>query len=937
MSGSEAINGECHMTELPTGTVTFLFTDIEGSTRLLRQLGDKYADVLSEHRRILRAVVQDNGGREVDTQGDAFFIAFPRAADALLAAIAAQRAIATYRWPEDIALRVRMALHTGEPLSADTGYVGMDVHRAARICAAGHGGQILLSQTTRNLISGDPGDVQFRDLGEHRLKDVADAQHLFQVVAADLPAEFPQLKSLSNLSHNLPVQLTSFIGREFEVAEVGRLLTTTPLLTLVGFGGVGKTRLAVQVAAEVLDQYRDGVWLVELAALADPGFVPKMVASTLGVPEQAGRPLPEMLAESLSGKTLLLVLDNCEHLLSACVDLADALLKRCPWLRILATSREALGIAGELTYPVPPLCVLAPDGLLTPDIAMECESVRLFVERAVLSKPGFRLTSYNAAAVAQIASRLDGIPLAIELAAARVKVLDVEQIARRLDDRFHLLTGGGRNALPRQKTLQGAMDWSYDLLGEAERTVLRRLSAFPGGCVLEAAEAVCSGNGVEITEVLDLLTQLVDKSVVIVEAKMGEARYRLLETVRQYGRDRLREAGEDTETAARHRDWFLALAEPAEEGLRGPAQQSWLKRLDAEHDNLRAALEWSKTVDGGAEGGLRIATALTYFWHLRGHIKEARKWLAALLSTATGAPASLRARALCAAGIIAWRLSEYGEASRWLEESLTLCAETQDTRTSGMALHFLAHVAKSTGDFDQAARRFEESLDQFNRLQDQWGRALSLSCLGSVVSRQGDYGRAKALLDESLALFTKVGDRLQAADALFSLAKIAEALGEYERAMQLAQESLEIGRTMGNRITIAAGLAAMGLAALRQGAVERAVALLRESLRLRTELADREGIASCLALLGAAALEQGQPSHAAWLIAAADTLRATIGAAIRPAGYDRDRLMSTLRNRLGEAEFELASAEGRAMSLDQAIQFALSPADQVVPDKAAHR
>ena len=557
------------MAILPTGTVTFLFTDIEGSTRLLQHLGDKYAGVLGEHRRILRTAVEENGGREVDTQGDAFFVAFSRAKDALLAAVTAQRAMAAHRWPEDIALRVRMALHTGEPVSAGTGYVGMDVHRGARICAAGHGGQILLSQTTRDLIAGDLSDgVTLRDMGEHRLKDLSEAERVFQVVAPDLPTEFPSLKSLSNLSHNLPVQLTSFIGREYEVAEVGRLLATTRLLTLMGMGGVGKTRLAVQVAAEVVEQYKDGVRLVELAALADPALVPQMLASVLGLPERPGHPPRETLVQYMSGKTLLLVLDNCEHVLSACVDLADALLKRCPALRILATSREGLGIAGELTYPVPPLCVLDTGGPLPPDIVMGCEAVRLFVERAAFSKPGFRVTKDNAAAVAQIVSRLDGIPLAIELAAARVKVLDVEQIVRRLDDRFSLLTGGGRTAVPRQKTLRGAMDWSYDLLGEEERTVLRRLSTFAGGCTLEAAEAVCSGDGVETTEILDLLTQLVDKSLVIVETKNGEARYRLLETVRQYGRDKLREAGEEAGTTTRHREWLLTLASGAEEAHR---------------------------------------------------------------------------------------------------------------------------------------------------------------------------------------------------------------------------------------------------------------------------------------------------------------------------------------------------------------------------------
>jgi len=574
------------MPDLPTGTVTFLFTDIEGSTALLQYLGDRrYADVLGEQRRLLRAAFQAGGGHEVDTQGDAFFVAFRRGQDAVATAAAAQRAITTHPWPDSAPVRVRMGLHTGEPTLVAGGYVGLDVHRAARIGSAGWGGQILLSQATHDAVTDNlPPGVSLRDLGEHRFKDLQRREQIFQLLHPDLPADFPPLRSLDALPNNLPRQLTSFIGREREMAEVKRLLTTTRLLTLTGSGGCGKTRLALQVAADLVEEFANGVWLVELAALTDPALVPQAVASALGVREEPGRPLLATLSDYLKAKRLLLLLDNCEHLVAACAYLAEALLRACPHLRILATSREALNIAGETVWRVPSLSL--PDLLHLPSVEhlTQYEAVRLFIERALISRPDFVLTSQGAPSVAQVCHRLDGIPLAIELAAARVKVLSVEQIAARLDNRFRLLTSGSRTALPRQKTLRAAIDWSYDLLSETERMVLRRLSVFAGGWTLEAAEAICVGEGIEWHEVLDPLMQLVDKSLVMMEEQGGTVRYRLLETVRQYGRDKLPASGEADVVRGRHRDWYLALAERAEPELLGSNQAVWLERLETEHD-----------------------------------------------------------------------------------------------------------------------------------------------------------------------------------------------------------------------------------------------------------------------------------------------------------------------------------------------------------------
>src|SRR6516165_5771114 len=643
----------CHpeggpMADLPSGTVTFLFTDIEGSTNLLRQLGDRYADALSDYRRLLRDAFRAWGGHEVDTQGDAFFVAFPRASDALAASIVAQRATAAHAWPDGAKLRVRMGLHTGEPLSADTGYVGMDVNRAARVCAAAHGGQILVSEATRILVEEDlPEGVSLRDLGEHRLKDLARPQRLFDVIVADLSVDFPPVKSLNVLPNNLPTQLTSFIGRDREIAEIKALLAQDRLLTLTGPGGAGKTRLALQVAADVLEGFKDGVWLVELAPLSNPDLVAQAIASAVNVREQPGRPILSTLTDDLQRKHLLVVLDNCEHVVDACARLANTMLRACPNLRILATSREALGIAGETSWRVPSLSLPDPERLPTLESLSAYEAVRLFIDRAVAALPTFTVTHENAPWIAQVCHRLDGIPLAVELAAVRVKSLSVQQIASRLDDRFRLLTGGSRVGLPHHQTLRAAMDWSYDMLSEPERGGLRHVAVFASGFALEAAEAVSEGDGVDASEVLDLVVRLVDKSLVVAEEQGGKVRYRLLETVRQYGRERLQESAETEAVKRRHRDWYLEFAERVGLNLFGAEQAVWFDRLQVEQGNLRAALTWS-IENEAIEAASRLVAVLWRFWAVRGYFEEGSGWLQAVLEAAkrsSDAPPAFRAKA----------------------------------------------------------------------------------------------------------------------------------------------------------------------------------------------------------------------------------------------------------------------------------------------------
>jgi predicted ATPase/class 3 adenylate cyclase len=901
------------------GTVTFLFTDIEGSTRLWEERPAQMREALDRHDAILSRTIARHGGRLFKTMGDAFFAAFPAAPEALAAALEAQRALGEATEPGSrgagepggkgarepggkgarepgsevarepggkgagehprLPLRVRMALHTGAAQERGGDYFGPTLSRVARLLDAGHGGQILVSLAACNQIRQDvPPGVELRDLGTYRLKDLQRAEPVFQVAHPDLRASFPPLRSLETERHNLPVQLSSFIGREREIADVKRLLGATRLITLTGPGGCGKTRLALQVAADLLDEYPGGAWFVELATLSNPALVLEAVAAALGVTEAGAAAGPRRLREALIDRgrdqKILLLLDNCEHLIDACARVAEDLLRAMPQMRALATSREALGIGGETVWNLPPLSL--------PD-----EAVPLFAERARAALPGFAVTERNVAAVSAICRQLDGLPLAIELAAARVKAVPVEQIAARLAStlgaRFQLLGSGGRTAEPRQQTLRAAIDWSYDLLSEPERALLPRLAVFAGGWSLEAAESVCAD---ETIQVLGLLFQLVEKSLVVYEeaAAEGQARYRFLETVRQYAQEKLDESAHGELVRATHCGYFLGLAEAAEPELQGPRQAGWLRRLEVEHDNLRAALEWSVATEGGSDVALRLTLALWRFWYVRGHLSEGRQWLERALGSGSRADDDLGARALNGAGVLAWAQGDY-----------------------------------------QAAQRFhEQSLAIRSRLGDRPGIATSLNNLGLLARSQEDYVSARSYFEQGLAIYRELRDRARTAMVLTNLGVVMQDRADFDAARPLFEESLAIQREIGDESSIASALHNLGELLQRQGDSAAAHRLLAESLAIEQELGDRRGIALSLTSLAILAKERGEYGRAAHLYAAALAALEAVGAPLSPS--DRaihESHIAAIRAALGDAGFEVAWDQGAAMTLGQAAEVAV--------------
>jgi predicted ATPase/class 3 adenylate cyclase len=864
----------------PSHITTFLFTDIEGSTRLWESEPERMRPAMARHDALARQSVEEHGGVVVKMTGDGVHAAFDDALDAVRATVALQRSLAEIEPRHGVAIRVRCGLHAGAFERRDNDFFGAAVNRAARIMGAAHGGQVLLSRAVAELVAARLSDgLALRDLGAARLRDVPDTERLFQVLHPALRADFPALRGLEATPHNLPHALTSFIGRERELSEVRARLATARLLTLTGMGGLGKSRLALEAAARLLDDYPDGVWLVELAALRDPQGVAQALASVLGVKPEPGRPVSEALELHVRERRLLVLLDNCEHVLGACAELALRLLRAAPHVKILASSREPLRVTGEALVAVPALAV--PSVLAAGErLAIEAyEAVRLFIERATAAQPAFALTAANAGAVAAICHRVDGIPLALELAAARVRSLTVHQIAERLKDRLRLLVGGDPTALPRQQTLRGLIDWSHDLLEPGERTLFRRLAVFAGGCTPEAAEAVAAGGTLAAADVADRLARLAEKSLVSADPHTG--RYRLLETVREYAQQKLDESGEGPDCRLRHLRYYVGIAEVAKQGLAGSGQAAWLALLDVERENILAAHEAAEAAAGGTALGLALANALKRYWINAGLLETGYRVTCEALARQSATERDfVRMRGLFDAGQLGFFMGRYADARQRLEESLSIARALADPARIAMVLAPLGLAALGQGELSVARRAFEESIALARDLGDRRQLGTAQSALGHVRRMEGDHGAAHRLYAEVVALGRAEGDLEMVAIGLLNLAIVAVERGRLDDARgPLAEAEAIAATTLSQRVG--------------QGVLEVAC-----------------GMASAA----------GEWERAARLLGAADAQAARAGLHRDPAddAFLAPRIDAALGG-LGGAAFNRAHEQGRAGSLAQSL------------------
>ncbi len=860
--------------------VTFLFTDIEGSTRLWETEPERMRLAMARHDALVRTAVQRHGGTVVKMTGDGVHATFSRCLDALRAALDIQLELTQAPTSEATTLAVRCGLHTGADEQRDHDYYGPAVNRAARIMSAAHGGQVLLSQAVRDQVADVlPPDAALLGLGVVRLRDLSSLEPLYQLVHPQLRAQFPPLRSLASTPNNLPQQLNSFIGRERELAQTRERLHSARLLTLLGMGGLGKSRLSLQLAAEVLDEFPDGVWFVELAGLLDAAAVPQALATVLGVKEEAGRPVIEAVYHYVRDKRLLVVLDNCEHVLHACAELAKQLLQAGPAVKVLASSRDVLRIAGEVVYQVPALTAPNPNKKLSLEALAAHEAVRLLVDRVAAVCPGFALTEHNAAAVTDICHRLDGIALAIELAAARARALSVENIAARLSDRFKLLTSGDRTVLPRQRTLRALIDWSHDLLTEPERAVFRRLAVFAGGWTLEAAEAVCVGTDIESADVLDLQTQLVEKSLVVMQA--DGARYRMLDTVRAYAREQLSGRADEERTAQRqHLDFFLTLAEAACPTLGGAQQGAWPQRLDAESENLLAAHAWAEH-ERDAELGLRLVFSLRPYWIGRGQLSVGQRACVELIARpGLQARNLLRCRALAGAGQMCFFTGHDGQARTYLAEALAIARERDDSA-------WIARILQPLG----------------------------MACLG-----EGDLACARTHLQEAVALALELGDARELLAALNALAMLHRLEHQYATSETLYHEALALARAQNDQESVAIVLLNLCMVQLHQGAHEQAPRMLLEVIDLAMASGSHPVGRSALEVCAGLAAAQERWPEAARLYGAAQAQMQLTGLRRDPADEAfLAPLIERARCALGDEAFEVEAAQGAALSFDAAL------------------
>ncbi|MFP5343016.1 MAG: ATP-binding protein [Candidatus Limnocylindria bacterium] len=903
----------------PSGTVTCLFTDIEGSTRLELDIGTgPYRTIRERHRELLRAAFSSHFGHEQGTEGDSFFVIFPRATDAVAAAVAGQRALAAEPWPDGIAVRVRMGLHTGDVERVGDDVIGHAINRAARISAAAHGGQVLVSRATRALVEDVlPAGVTWRDLGEHRLKDLREPERLSQLVIEGLDDRFPPPRTLDARPNNLPTQLTSFIGREREVAEVGALLDGARLVSLIGPGGTGKTRLSLQVAADVAERFPDGVWFVALDAVRDPALVVATVARTMGLAEIGARSALDVVADAVGAGAVLLVLDNVEQVVDAGPDIAE-LLRRCPNLRVLVTTRIALRVSGEQQYPVPGLPAppdpsrlsamdrqnLAPE-LREADPATigSFEAVRLFVTRAAAIRPGFAVTAANAAAVSAIAARLHGMPLAIELAAARIKLLSPDQILGRLDHHLAVLSAGSRDLPERQQTLRGAIAWSYELLDDGAKLLLDRLSTFRGGFTLELAETVCGPASDIGGDIVERIGELVDQSLIRHDRDTAddgdpdvEPRCAMLETIREYAAEMLEARGETDALARRHATAVLAIAEAAVPHLRGPEQRRWLDRLEREHDNIRAAIEWA-TDRPVPDLAVRLGVASWRFWQQRGYLKEARARLERMAEQGWDLEPLDRAHfAEALGGVVYWQ-SDHAAAVRWYDEALAIHERLGDRAEIANALYNRAY-------------------------------ADMVALMDRTASRK-DLEHGRELMERGLALYRELGDTGGEGNLLWGLGSFEFFTGAPAAAEGWYRRSLDLHRAAGDHTMEAWSLHMLALAQAGQRHWAEAGTNARHALRHFRDAGDIAGVTLVLDDLALVAVADGDEERAGRLWGAARRLQSATGAAVGDyIDTNKDLLgVATPPDVIEPARLEQFAAEGSAMGLDELVDYALAGDD----------
>jgi predicted ATPase/class 3 adenylate cyclase/tetratricopeptide (TPR) repeat protein len=907
-------------------TLTFLFTDIEGSTALLGRLGeDVYARVLAGHHALIRSALAAHDGSEMGTEGDAFFAVFSSPRACVAAVLQMQRAFQGRVWPGREQVRVRMGIHCGEAARTETGLVGLEVHRAARVAAVAYGGQVLVSEAAAVLVrDGLPPGAALANVGVHRLKDLGRPEQIFQLHAAGLQAGFPPLRSLGNpaLPNNLPAQLSAFVGRDREVAEVRALVQSARLVTLTGAGGAGKTRLGLQVAAELLDGSGDGVWLAELATVTDEDAVPAAVCDALRLAVDPGRPALEALLDALALQDVLIVVDNCEHLIDGCAKTAEAIVRRCPRVHLLATSREPLGVGGESIYRVPSLSLPGP-GEAGPPAPGSSDAVALFADRARANGVALSADEQAGPVVVSICRRLDGMPLAIELAAARLRSMSLSELHGRLDQRFRLLTGGSRTALERQQTLRSAVGWSYSLLTGAEQVLLTRLSVFAGGFGLDAAEAVCGSGDLDVLDVADLLGSLVDKSLVVAEPAAGTLRYRLLETIRLFAAERQVEAGDDeaAAVAAAHCAHFLSLAETAAPYLTGPEQGSWLARLDADQANLRRAAGYAAGGPDGTAVVLRLGVALGRYWWARSRLPEAFALLVPVLGRPdAGADPALFTEALATAAVVA-SFIDLPTARQLAEQAVQVARPLGDERLLSRALWSLCGAHFYAGEPETGRRFGLESVERARRLGDDVELALNLA--GYLLTI--DPARSGQLYAEAFACTERSGDHLinstlhnNAGWTALEAGDTPAARAHLEAAAQAAQQ---IGYENANMPVL------LGLVLRAEGDLHGARSAFEAALRIGRRNGNNWDMAGAVLGLACLAGDVGDWDLAAVLHGVAQAFEDRTGNRWQEvdARYRRDSL-DQARAQLGDEQLERAYAQGMALSLEKALDLAFPKA-----------